>query len=616
MGMGKRTILAALAAGLVWAGMISYWTAPLTRYPMDSYYYILLGDSLARGDGYALLGKPHDHFAPGYPFHIAALEKIGAPAEGGARFLSVLFGAATLALMILLAARWFGALEAAIAALLLATNFMFGRWCMAPMSEPLFAFYCLAAIGLAARAGGAAAAEGAISRRKGALFAAFLIGGAAVLVRFTGVLLLPVLWVLVLGGWRWQERSAAAASGRNLEQDAQATGNLGRDVQATGGLSTGARQQFWLVGAATLFFLAPLALWLVRNRLALGAATAMDYLHSDLPRWQLTLGFFMEQLNFCFLKFPLADLATPTVPAWFRWVRVALIVTYWGGVAWGTAVGWRRRRLDVLALALWVALLHLFHVAWPFREERFLMPALPAVAMLTAFGIGTWARRRAKNAGTQSETEGEAELEADARSAAERVGIEAAKSEFFAPGHSPVRPLGPLAPRMRLALLGTGLWAMLLLGFCPIVYRMQEIGLKRQSTAALAEIAGLKIRPLLQPNDRVATSLNPAETLYYLRHGVEPVRNMQELRKLVESFLEQAKTPAAAPPTPPTPAATISPAPPPSLWILVSDSWTDSETGNLWEEAQKRGFDLQMARWNTKSHGSLYSARLSPPAKN
>ncbi len=43
----------------------------------DSALYLMLGRSLAQGQGYTLFGQPHAYVPPGYPFFVAALDRAG-----------------------------------------------------------------------------------------------------------------------------------------------------------------------------------------------------------------------------------------------------------------------------------------------------------------------------------------------------------------------------------------------------------------------------------------------------------------------------------------------------------------------------------------------------------
>jgi hypothetical protein len=71
--LSTRTTLVAAAIALWFAAAISPDWIPTS----DSALYLMLGRSLAHGEGYALYGKPHLWVPPGYPMLVAALDRAG-----------------------------------------------------------------------------------------------------------------------------------------------------------------------------------------------------------------------------------------------------------------------------------------------------------------------------------------------------------------------------------------------------------------------------------------------------------------------------------------------------------------------------------------------------------
>lgn len=73
-GTAKRLGLwATVAVVLMYLASIS----PQWYIGRDSAVYLLLGESLARGEGYAVYGRPHTHMPPGYPLMLATMMRVG-----------------------------------------------------------------------------------------------------------------------------------------------------------------------------------------------------------------------------------------------------------------------------------------------------------------------------------------------------------------------------------------------------------------------------------------------------------------------------------------------------------------------------------------------------------
>ncbi len=311
---------------------------------------------------------------------------------------------------------------------------------------------------------------------------AFALAGVVPLVRYTGALLWPPLAAMVIAVWR-RDGTDRAPRPSPLPTIAWGTG----------------------------FFLLPLALWVIRNWLVLGSPLQTEYLSVARELNQSTLEYYLRQALFCFGQFPYKDLVTPSIPKWFTTFRVGTAGLYWAAVVVGAAVAWRRRRFDLLSLALWVVLLHLFHIVWPFREERFFMPAFPAVCILGCYGAGALIRGRA----ARREFAPEASISAETQATPNRRGG---------------------ARETRLYFLLTGLVVAFLIALSPVLYAMQYYGLGWQSGVAQAQVAGRMIRRVGSPHDRVATWLDAAEMYYYARRPVERFRTPAELQAIVDGF--------------------------------------------------------------------------------
>jgi len=515
---------------ILWGLLLLQWVVPLDRYPMDSYNYLVLAESLARGEGYTIQSVPHSMFLIGYPLHLAVCALLGLDLTIMAKVLAVGFGMGVLVITYFLGKNLLGRGEGWLALLLLAAWPMFGRWCMAPMSEPVFAFYSAAALLLAWR--------GAGRRSTIAVLGAFVLGGFTAITRYQGVLLWLPLCGVVLAQWRDHR------SGDSVEADSSRRWQWNR--------------LFKLLLISTVLFALPLGVWLVRNRVVLGAAGNIEYFNSfpeylgdryaNQSGWDYALG----QVMFGLVRFPLADITPSKEPWGFAAFRIAMLTLYWVAVVGATIRAVARRRWDILALALWVFEMHGFHLFWPFREERFYMPGFPIVCLLCVYAAGVfYAPGRSGSSDVDNRSEGGGDAEGE---------------DHQGRGN-------PVEARRRRTFLVLGVLATVGLANSSIIYRMQLIGLRVQSTSALAKAAGEEIRSRAGRNDRVATSLHPVETYYYARHPTEFFRSADDLRRIMK---EQEKRWETHPGT--------------DLWLALPDRGLPLEVVSAVKKLEREGW--------------------------
>ena len=170
----------------------------------DSALYLELGESLARGTGYAFNGEPHTYVPPGYPFMIAAVVKAFGSSFLVYRLLMSALGALAAALGFVLVARLFGRDVGLLAGGAFAVNHALLENSTLATSDVPFAVVVLAGLNalLGARSGEKAAGAW--------LVAAAVILGLAPMMRVNGWGVLPAaaFYLAVCGvGERWTSRS-------------------------------------------------------------------------------------------------------------------------------------------------------------------------------------------------------------------------------------------------------------------------------------------------------------------------------------------------------------------------------------------------------------------------
>jgi 4-amino-4-deoxy-L-arabinose transferase-like glycosyltransferase len=161
----------------------------------DSVFYHNVAASLARGDGYTgpWTGFPTAQWPPGYPFFLAGIYSLFGPTVAGARLANVVLGAATAALVYVLALRLFDKRTAILAGLLAAVFpgqifFVSLVW-----SEVVFTFAFVLALLLVVMV-----VQVPGRQRQWWLVAAGLLFGVAALTRGQG-LLLPIVAFVTWG---------------------------------------------------------------------------------------------------------------------------------------------------------------------------------------------------------------------------------------------------------------------------------------------------------------------------------------------------------------------------------------------------------------------------------
>lgn len=323
----------------------------------DDGVYMMLGRSLAQGEGLRYLGvsgtPPAPKFPPVYPLTLAGLWSLVSEVGrvvAGARILNFLFlGAASALFVHYLHRRLGNSLSWAVGLTALAW-LAGGLWRVAliPLSEPLFVLALVAGLVAAGRMED----EAEVGRHVG--LAAFLVAFAlAVHVRTAGVALAAAgVLALLFQGRRKAAAGMAGASGLVMLPwvlwSGRAAGRIPEPLRDVLGPYGG-----WLLDQA----LTDPGLYMARLQ-----GEALDLVHRVLV------------------------VLVPRVPGWEGW----LDPLRWGGLVvlvpaflLGVDRIWARARTPVLLLLTYLGLVWL----WPFRDDRLLVPLVPLLILVVVEGF-------------------------------------------------------------------------------------------------------------------------------------------------------------------------------------------------------------------------------------
>lgn len=310
-------VLVLLALGAVYATSVRSYGMLM----WDEAEYAALGRSVARGEGYAMAGKPHVHRPPLLPAIIAATITItGSTSDVVLRSLAILLSLLTLGMVGLAVERSVGPRwSAAVIAMLGA---MQGFWIRTPlvMTDILFAGFFAAATWAFARA---------CDHDRRLFWVSWTAFALAVLTRYTAILFGPVVLILLARRWRrvpWRS------------------------------------PHFWLAPLAAAMLLVP---WLVRTHAITGDALA---------------GFRMAAAQ---VPAYLPGVAHPWWlygPMLAKMVTLVGIVTFIAGAI----LGFRRRDDFVIDSTCVVAFFVVYFSFYRYKEDRFILAVLPFVAAVAA----------------------------------------------------------------------------------------------------------------------------------------------------------------------------------------------------------------------------------------
>ena len=311
-------LLALLAAALV---LRLHYLDLHTEYTADSYYFLILARSIARGFEYTVRGAPHTKYLPGYPVAIWLGSYVAGGIGNSANAIAVAGGTLSVLVTYLLGKELWNRWVGLAAAFILAFQPTFLKWTSLPMTEGMFTLLFSLGVYLlltgCRRASPARRALGALS------------GGLCLLTRGEGVLFGPLAVLIIL---------------LYLKE---------------------ARIRWWEPGLMLLLFGGPVGVYVIRNQLAAGRLTAYG---SEYER--------NRELSFALLKHRFK------VYAWQGMSGSFYYVLFYLGAAWCLA---RRKWKQFLIAGSWFALFVVFHMFWYYTYERFMAPAAPAVALMIGF---------------------------------------------------------------------------------------------------------------------------------------------------------------------------------------------------------------------------------------
>ncbi len=336
-GAWRKVLFSPAGLALLFIFAVAFWAR--WRYSMrtdiytyDSYYYLTLGRNLASHFTYSIRGVAHFKFLPLYPATIAFASFFTRDVELAGNLVNAVCFSACIFPIYAIGKRCFGRRSVGLlAALIFALEPLTITWASLPMSEGLYVFLICSSIYLLVRwwqEGG-----------DGWLWGCAAVGGLAAVTRWEGLVMLAVLGLPVL--WRMYQR--------------------------------GFKKRALLIAA--VIFLAPFALWALRNLIVFGnpLSTAYSKEVSGHPKeWEGLSTWMRFKRYFVFSDFPPIHYTN-------QLYNYGLLVTGYAGFV-VMAVSRRFRRWLVLFVP-WIFLLGPFHFLWYFTSSRFLVGAVPALCL-------------------------------------------------------------------------------------------------------------------------------------------------------------------------------------------------------------------------------------------
>lgn len=319
--LSALTVLTAVAIGMQTRITLA---SKHSIYPYDAYYYLGGARSLAENLSYSFRNIPQTRYQPGYPIVVAPFTWLLSPERAGILVAAVAWAGVGIT-SYFIGRRIGGRTTGVVAAILVTFNPIAIKWASVPMSEALFTLFFSSAV-LALIIG--------VQKRSPWLFViASGLAGYASITRFEGIAFLPLLGA----GIYWFVRDT--------------------------GMKRVLRLTAMFVGGIILFAL-PSLLWYLRNR-GIGS-NELSYSDEFTRNFNLTYESVKTRLNYYFWS--------------GQKVRPLSLVAYTGML-----VGVVRLKREVMLLALWFATIVGGHLLWYYTYERFLMGALPALAVSTAW---------------------------------------------------------------------------------------------------------------------------------------------------------------------------------------------------------------------------------------
>ncbi len=299
-----------------------YYLSKHSEYTADSYYFLILARSIRDTFTYMVRGITHTKYLPGYPGAIWLGSYLVGGLERSANLIAILGGTFTVLVTYGLGRELFNKWVGVIAALIVAFQPTFLKWTTLPMTEGLFTL--LFAGGIYLLLTGCKRASPA-RRTLGAV-----AGGLCFLTRWEGLLFLPLMVLILLLYMR------------------------------------SAKLRYWEPPIMLLVFGLPIGAYITRNLIATGKITHYIGEYRE----------YSTKVTFAVLKH------RAKVYGWNGMSDAAFSALFYLGAAWCLV---RRRFKEFLIVAGWFGLFLVFHLFWYYAYERFMAPAVPAVALMIGF---------------------------------------------------------------------------------------------------------------------------------------------------------------------------------------------------------------------------------------
>ena len=299
-----------------------YYLGKHTEYTADSYYFLLLARSIRDTFTYTVRGVAHTKYLPGYPIMIWLGSYVFGSLTRAANMIALLGGTFTVLATYGIGRELFNKWAGLAAALIVAFQPTFLKWTVLPMTEGLFTF--LFAAGIYLFITGSKRASPA-RRTLGAM-----AGGLCFLVRWEGLLFLPLAVLVMLVYLK------------------------------------GSRVRWWEPAVILIAFGLPMGIYVTRNLIVTGKVTSY-------------VGEFREYS----IKVTLPILKhRAKVYIWNGMSDALFSATFFIGSVYLVV---RKKWRGFLIAVGWFALFAGFHLFWYYAYERFMAPAVPAVALVIGF---------------------------------------------------------------------------------------------------------------------------------------------------------------------------------------------------------------------------------------
>jgi hypothetical protein len=288
----------------------------------DSYYFLILARSIRDTFTYTVRGVAHTKYLPGYPILIWLGGYLTGGLERSADLIAILGGTFTVLVTYGIGRELFNKWAGVAAALIVAFQPTFLKWTVLPMTEGLFTLLFAAGVYLALTG----CKRASPARR----VLASVAGGWCFLVRWEGILLLPLIVLIMIIYFKESEL------------------------------------KLWEPFVMLFFFGLPMGIYVTRNLIVTGKVTSY-------------VGEFREystKVTFPVLKH------RAKVYIWNGMSDAIFSVVFLLGSVWLLV---RRKFKAFLVVVGWFALFAGFHLFWYYAYERFMAPAVPAVGLVIGF---------------------------------------------------------------------------------------------------------------------------------------------------------------------------------------------------------------------------------------